>query len=42
MQPDLIAKKSINDLINSKVVYITGFKKKVMGVLTQIGNLIFP
>ncbi|MDY0400639.1 MAG: SDR family oxidoreductase [Bacteroidales bacterium] len=42
MQPDVIAKKSINALKNRKVVYIPGFKNKVMGVLTQIGNLIFP
>lgn len=42
MQPDIVAKKSLKALKNKKVVYIPGFKNKVMGVLTQIGNLFAP
>lgn len=42
MQPDVVAKKSLKALKNKKVVYIPGFKNKVIGVLTQIGNLFAP
>jgi short-subunit dehydrogenase len=42
MEPDIVAKKSLKALKNKKVVYIPGFKNKVMGVLTQIGNLFAP
>ena len=42
MQHDVVAKKSLKALKNKKVVYIPGFKNKVIGVLTQIGNLFAP